>query len=66
MVEGSICTLNIYLDANTKYIDTKFLSNLKSPSKKTFQWSLLKMTTFCLHKGLQTFAPVINRFTNHG
>ncbi len=46
---SSIHTSKIYLDANTKDMDTKFSRNLKNTSKKTFQQSLLKMTAVCLH-----------------
>ncbi len=51
---SSVHTLNVYLDANTKDTDRKFSRNLKNTSKKTCQWSLLKMTTFCLHTAPQT------------
>ncbi len=37
---GSVHTSNIYFDANTKDIDTKFSRNLKSTSKETIQWYL--------------------------
>ncbi len=33
---SSVHTSNIYLDANTKDIDTKFSRNLENTSKKTF------------------------------